>query len=49
MDKGVKCRDCGKVFVIAEKEQEWYNERNWELPKRCLRCRQKRKQKGGRV
>ena len=39
----IVCKDCGKEFTVDEKEQEWYKEKGFELPKRCLDCRKKRK------
>jgi len=47
-DLTLKCieRDCGKDFVITEKEQAWYASRTpvaLSLPKRCKECRQKRR------
>lgn len=40
----VVCKDCGTEFVIEAKEQEWYKEQGFELPKRCPSCRKARKQ-----
>lgn len=34
---------CNKPFVISLKEKKFYEEKGWELPKRCKECRQKRK------
>lgn len=47
-EKSIKCKDCGKVFVITEKEQEWYKSKGFEEPKRCKDCRNTRKSKGGK-
>lgn len=40
----VTCRDCGEVFSITAKEQKWYAEKGYKLPKRCPECRWKRRQ-----
>lgn len=37
------CIDCGNEFIIAPAEQNYYNEKGFDLPKRCLECRQLRK------
>lgn len=37
------CAECGKEFVISPMEQRRFKELNFELPKRCQACRQKRK------
>lgn len=38
-----KCKDCGAEFEISPGEQRFYAEREWDLPKRCKDCREKRK------
>ncbi len=40
---GYLCKDCGKPFILHEKEMDWYKNRGWELPKRCPECRKKRR------
>ncbi len=40
----VKCVDCESLFTIDDKEQAWYKEMNFELPKRCPACRKERKE-----
>lgn len=45
-DKIVRCVEkfCGKAeFVITANEQEFYKQKNFELPKRCEDCRARRK------
>lgn len=37
------CRDCGQEFIITPQEQERFAELSFDLPKRCLQCRKKRK------
>lgn len=39
-----KCVDCGKEFIISSSQQSFYRVREWELPKRCKECREKKKQ-----
>ena len=39
-----KCKDCGNFFEITDKEQSWYREMNFTLPKRCKSCRDARKE-----
>ncbi|WP_346874221.1 zinc-ribbon domain containing protein [Clostridium sp. UBA5988] len=38
----IKCKNCGEDFVITKKEQEFYEEKEFELPKRCYNCRKKK-------
>lgn len=38
-------KDCGKDFVITANEQNFYSSKNFELPKRCKACREKKKAK----
>lgn len=44
----IKCKDCGKEFVVDDKELKWYADRGWDVPKRCKECRTKRKQLKGK-
>lgn len=37
------CKECGKEFTITPTEQKRLHALQFELPKRCLSCRQKRK------
>lgn len=41
----VKCKECGKEFELTAEEVKWYNEKGFELPKRCKSCRVARKEK----
>ena len=43
-DKTLVCQDCGNEFVFTEGEQEFYNEKGFQEPKRCTDCRRARKQ-----
>lgn len=41
----IKCKACGKVFVMGRREIRWYSNRmGFPLPKRCPECRMKRKE-----
>lgn len=39
-----KCKDCGETFEMEQKEMDWYRNRDWVLPERCLDCRRKRRE-----
>ena len=38
-----KCKDCGIFFLTDCNEETWYKNRGLTLPKRCIKCRKKRK------
>lgn len=40
----IKCKACGKVFVMGRREVRWYSNMGYPLPKRCPECRKKRKE-----
>ena len=40
-----KCKECGEFFNIDEKEQMWYKEKGFSLPRRCYSCRSLRRKK----
>jgi len=42
-DKEIKCSECGEVFVFTEKEQEFFKTKDFQDPKRCIKCRKGRK------
>lgn len=46
------CKECGVTFDITQEEKAWYEEKGWDLPKRCVKCRKARRgvkaQKGAR-
>jgi len=46
-DKTLTCVDCGNEFGFSEKEQEIYNQRGFQEPKRCKDCRAKRRRERG--
>ncbi len=44
-DRTLACADCGEDFVFTASEQEFYREKGYDNdPKRCVKCRQQRKQ-----
>lgn len=43
-DITVVCKDCGEEFVVTGGEQEFLFEKGFELPKRCPKCRKRRKE-----
>jgi CxxC-x17-CxxC domain-containing protein len=38
------CADCGAAFVFTSRDQEFFAERNFTLPKRCRACAKARRQ-----
>lgn len=42
-DKMLHCGDCGQAFEWTERDQEFYESKGYEPPKRCRPCRDKRK------
>jgi DNA repair exonuclease SbcCD ATPase subunit len=38
----LNCRQCGKDFVFTKAEQEFYEEKGFDLPRRCKECRSTR-------
>lgn len=43
MDKKITCVECGSTFTFTEGEQKFYAARDYAPPKRCQKCRSKRK------
>ncbi len=47
-DKSIPCPDCGTTFTFTAGEQEFYASKGFTNdPKRCLPCRQAKKQQRG--
>ena len=42
-DKSLTCVGCAQQFTFTDKEQQFYNERGFQEPKRCPPCRAARK------
>ncbi|HEY3325421.1 MAG TPA: zinc-ribbon domain containing protein [Planctomycetota bacterium] len=45
-DKTVTCVDCGAQFTFTARDQQFYQERGYQAPRRCKTCRDKRKSSG---
>lgn len=43
-DRTLVCEDCGNEWTFNSDEQEFFNDRGYQTPKRCKPCRQKRKE-----
>lgn len=41
---GCICKDCGEPFSMEKSEIEFYENKDWEQPKRCQACRKKRRE-----
>ena len=47
-DKSLQCSDCGATFTFTTGEQEFYESKGFtNEPKRCVPCRQAKKQQRG--
>jgi CxxC-x17-CxxC domain-containing protein len=44
VDKTLVCQDCGKEFVFSASEQEFFEKKGFQPPKRCPDCRKAKKQ-----
>jgi hypothetical protein len=45
-----ECVDCGEEFSLSPGERRFFEEKGWTLPKRCKKCRDRRreeKERGG--
>ena len=42
-DITLTCKDCNQPFVFSEGEQKYYQDRGLAIPKRCSRCRLRRR------
>lgn len=38
-----KCKDCGIYFFTTADEEMWFKSNNLSIPKRCIKCRRKRR------
>ncbi len=41
------CQDCGQEFAFSAGEQKFYEEKGFDPPKRCQKCRKKRRTSDG--
>lgn len=39
----LKCKECERYFLLPRTEKEWFTSRGLIVPKRCPKCRKKRK------
>jgi CxxC-x17-CxxC domain-containing protein len=46
-DQTLNCVDCGAQFTFSARDQQFYQERGYQAPRRCKTCRDKRKASGG--
>ena len=37
------CKTCGRAFYLNERDQKFYAEMNYAMPKHCKTCRDRRK------
>lgn len=42
-DQRFPCLECGTWFTLTVADQKYYDERGFKWPKRCLPCRQARR------
>jgi len=43
-DQKLVCQDCGKEFVFSASDQEFFEKKGFQPPKRCPDCRKAKKQ-----
>lgn len=43
IDKTIICKNCGKEFVFAAKDQVFYEDKGFSAPVRCKQCREDKK------
>lgn len=43
-DQTLVCQDCGKEFTFSASDQQFFQEKGFQSPKRCPECRQAKKQ-----
>ncbi|MFA6325414.1 MAG: zinc-ribbon domain containing protein [Candidatus Paceibacterota bacterium] len=47
MGQTLTCVDCGEDFEFTDGEEKFYEEKGFASPKRCRKCRNKKKQDSG--
>lgn len=45
----IKCKDCGKGFLLSSDKKRFFLDRGLHLPKRCPECRRLRRQEASNV
>lgn len=48
MERTIVCKECGATFTISDNEAKWYEEKGFEVPKRCKDCRKSRRRNKSR-
>jgi hypothetical protein len=48
-DEMIRCKDCGEEFVLSANERRWFEGRGLQLPKRCVPCRQDKRERNERM
>jgi hypothetical protein len=48
-DQHLTCADCNQDFLWSAREQEFYQEKGFQPPKRCKDCTRARKEQRGRA
>jgi len=44
-DKKLTCKDCKQEFIFTVREQEFFTEKGFSDPIRCLTCRRAKRQR----
>ncbi|MBI1746280.1 MAG: zinc-ribbon domain containing protein [Acidobacteria bacterium] len=47
MAKELMCSDCGQTFTFTDEEQAFFQQKGFNEPKRCKRCRDAKKAERG--
>lgn len=45
LGKFMKCKQCGKYYYLTLANVTWYDMRGLDIPKRCMACRKKNREK----
>lgn len=45
MERQLSCQACGSEFTFTAEEQEFYNSKGFQEPKKCKQCREQAKQR----
>ena len=44
-EQRLTCAECGREFPFPEREQEFYREKGYQVPRRCGECRQAKRER----
>lgn len=47
MTQTLNCQDCNNSFEFTDSEQSFYEQKGFQIPKRCKDCRAKKKASRG--